>query len=237
MWLPLVLVISLVSSPAPALNADEQAIIAATVKFVHLDPFDSTAVLSDRHLPLSELSRTRSAEKPNPLDFTTYAGARHVLISDELIDALRAANRKSVSLRKVMMIPKTKGRYHDSVSRPGISRDGLSALPIVDKWDGRRTRTAATTVKGRSAAPFFRADERLAERDAVPPMHVLRARRRCLRASHQATTERVAANGAPRRARTPCGSGRSTRWGCSRAGPAIVASEMKPLTTRLNNDR
>jgi hypothetical protein len=136
MLLPVFLVISFLSSSAPALNADEQAIIAATVKFAHLDPFDSTAVLSDRDSPLSELSRTRSAEEPNRLDFTTYDGARHVIISDELVNALRAANRKSASLRKVLMIPRTKGRYHDSVSRPGISRDGLSALIVHFNFAG-----------------------------------------------------------------------------------------------------
>jgi hypothetical protein len=147
MSLLLSLVISLLSS-TPALNADEQAIIAATVTFAHLDPADSTAVLSDHYLPLSQLSRTRSAEEPNLRNFMTYDGARHVLISDELVNALRAANRKSVSLRRVAMIPHTKGR-HDSISRPGVSRDGLSALIVhlnfagggachyLEKRDGR----------------------------------------------------------------------------------------------------
>jgi hypothetical protein len=106
------------------------------VNFVHLDPFDSTAVLSDRTLPLLDLPRTSSAGDPNRLDFTTYDGARHVIISDELLNALRAANRKSVSLRGVTKISRKKGRYHDSVSRPGISRDGLSALIVHFNFAG-----------------------------------------------------------------------------------------------------
>ena len=47
-------------------------------------------------------------------------------------------------------------------------------MPIVNRSDARITRTAATTRQGRSAAPFFRADERLAERDAVPPSGFVR---------------------------------------------------------------
>jgi hypothetical protein len=136
MLLPLLLVISLLPSSAPALNGDEQAIIAATVTFAHLDPFDSTAVLSDRYLPLSELSRTLSAEEPNLRNFMTYDGAGQVLISDELVNALRAANRTSVSLRRLRMLPRTKGRYHDSVSRPGISSGGLSALIVHFNFAG-----------------------------------------------------------------------------------------------------
>jgi hypothetical protein len=79
MLLPLFLAVSLLWSPAPALNADEQAIIAATVNFAHLDPSDSTAVLSERTLPLLffDVPRTPPAEEPNRLDFTTYDGARH----------------------------------------------------------------------------------------------------------------------------------------------------------------
>jgi hypothetical protein len=53
-----------------------------------------------------------------------------------LLNALRAANRESVSLRKVMKISRTKGRYRDSVSRPGISRDGLSALIVHFNFAG-----------------------------------------------------------------------------------------------------
>jgi hypothetical protein len=144
MLLPLLLVMSLLSSSTPALNTDEQAIFAATVTFAHLDPFDSTAMLPDDHVALLRL-----AEEPHPIDFRTYDGARHAIISDELVNALRAANRKSVSLRKVAAITQTKGRYHDSVSRPGISRDGLSALIVhfnfagggafqyLEKHDGR----------------------------------------------------------------------------------------------------
>src|SRR3954471_2036459 len=107
MLFPTLLVISFLSSSAPPLNADEQAIIAATVTFAQLDPLDSTSLLHQGDLALSRLSGARSAAEPNRLTFTTYDGARQVLISDELISALRVANRKSVSLRKVPTIPRT----------------------------------------------------------------------------------------------------------------------------------
>jgi hypothetical protein len=113
------------------LNDDERAIIAATVKCAHLAPSDSTALLSDSYLPLSELSRTPSVGEPSLQNFMTYDGAGHVSISDELVNALRAAaNLKSVSLRRVTMVPRTKGRYHDSISRPGIAHDGLRAVIV-----------------------------------------------------------------------------------------------------------
>jgi hypothetical protein len=38
----------------------------------------------------------------------------------------------------------------------------ITRMPIVDRSDAGITGTAATTRQGRSAAPFFRADERLA---------------------------------------------------------------------------
>jgi hypothetical protein len=65
-------------------------------------------------------------------------------------------------------------------ARSGALRGGLieghtvvriTRMPIVDRSDVRLTGTAATTRQGQSAAPFFRSDERLAERDGGPPNH------------------------------------------------------------------
>src|SRR4051812_13725281 len=125
MLLSLLLSISLLSSSGPALSADERAIIEAVVKSVDLEPDDTTAVLSDRTMPLSELAHPRA--EPNSRDFTSHSGV-HFFIADELVDSLRAANRRSVTVKHFLKVKRTKGRPHDLVSRPGLSRDGLSAL-------------------------------------------------------------------------------------------------------------
>ena len=140
------LLASLLTSSASTLNADEREIIEAAVKYAHLEPADATAVLSDRHLPLWELTQTLGAAGHNPRDFTRIDmgpttipappdANTHLLIADELVASLRAANRKSVSLKNLTTIHRTKERP-DRISRPGISRDGLSALFVASDWAG-----------------------------------------------------------------------------------------------------
>ena len=80
--------------------------------------------------------------------------------------ASRAASRLSQTVRF------TKNGAERGASRRSDRRSHrrrITRMPIVDRSDARITGTAATTRQGQSAAPFFRSDERLAERDAVPP--------------------------------------------------------------------
>jgi hypothetical protein len=144
------ILLSLVVAPAgPALRAEESAVIEAVAQYLDLKIADKTLALSSERWPLSDLvQKAPSSVSLLSKEFLTFDGT-HLTVSDELIEALRENNKKSMAIKDLARSHATR-QFPSVISRPGISRDGLKALVVeviaggsggslvyVEKQDGR----------------------------------------------------------------------------------------------------
>jgi hypothetical protein len=104
-------------------------------------------------------------------------GLRGVRVAPDFPEAVREGRRLAQRASGVRPLDSQKRRGRGASRRSDRRSRGRPDTPMssVDRSDARMTKTAATARQGRSAAPFFRADEKLAERDAGPPNAVARS--------------------------------------------------------------
>jgi len=107
------------STPPP----EEQAIIKAAVEFAHVTPIEQTLLLEAMPSPLVGLQDQPYA--------TTLGTGGTLPISHELVGAIREANNQRRSL-KGLVLTTNAGHNRLVVSRPGISRDGSSAIVVIE---------------------------------------------------------------------------------------------------------
>jgi hypothetical protein len=123
MLLLTLLLASLLGSSESTPPPEEQAVIKAAVEFARITPIEQTLLPEAMPSPLLGL-------RDQPYAITLGTGGT-LPISHELVGAIREANNQRRSLKGVVLTTNA-GHNRLAVSRPGISRDGSSAIVVIE---------------------------------------------------------------------------------------------------------